>query len=212
MKKRKSRSALSAESDPQDKSEGEDSGETRGPADETETGGLEEMTRQRDEYLALLQRTRAEFSNYRKRIERERQELSWRAVGEFVRTLLPVVDDLDRALQAMDRDHDPEAFSQGIHLVMQNMTKVLEDAGISPLQPQGEPFDPTYHEAVMVEGHDELKPGTVSEVVRKGYVMEGNTLRAAQVKVVQSAQPPREEQPDDAEGDPDDDEESERAS
>ena len=208
MKKRKVEKPLSDQPQPESASGKKGKAAAKGTADGADVSEVDAMAGQRDEYLALLQRTRAEFSNYRKRIERERQELYWRAVGEFVKTLLPVADDLDRALQAMDRDHDPEAFSEGIHLVRQKLAKVLEDAGVSPLQPQGELFDPAYHEAVMVESHDELEPGTVSEVVRKGYVMEGNTLRPAQVKVVQS---PQQEPPDDGEGTCADDDESERA-
>ena len=147
---------------------------------------LERTVRERDEFLDLLRRTRAEFSNYRKRVEREREEVAHRSVGDFAKELLPVLDDLDRAFEMVEREHDAQAFLEGIRLVSEKLRKTLQDIGVTPVHPEREPFDPFYHEAVMVEEHDELEPGTVSEVLRKGYMMKGKPLRPAQVKVVKT--------------------------
>jgi molecular chaperone GrpE len=147
---------------------------------------LEQAQRERDEFLDLLRRSRADFSNYRKRVEREQQELMQRATGDFAKALLPVLDDLDRAFDAMESTQDVQAFVEGIRLVSGKLKSVLSEVGITAVDPEHEPFDPVHHEAVMVEEHDELEPGTVSEVLRKGYVMKGKPLRAAQVKVVKA--------------------------
>ena len=150
-------------------------------------GRLERTVRERDEFLDLLRRTRAEVSNYRKRVEREHLEIAHRAVGEFAKQLLPVLDDLDRAFEAVEKEHDNAAFLAGIRIVEQKFSKVLSDAGVTAVHAEQEPFDPLYHEAVLAEEHDELEPGMVSGVVRKGYMMKGKPLRAAQVKVVKAS-------------------------
>jgi molecular chaperone GrpE len=150
-------------------------------------GQLDRTVRERDEFLDLLRRTRAEFSNYRKRVEREHLEIAHRAVGEFTKQLLPVLDDLDRAFEAVEKEHDNAAFLTGMRIVEQKFGKALSDAGVTAVHTEQEPFDPLYHEAVMAEEHDKLEPGMVSGVVRKGYMMKGKPLRAAQVKVVKAS-------------------------
>ncbi len=150
------------------------------------TDSLAQVQKERDEYLDLLRRAKAEFSNYRKRVEREREESAQRIVGDFTRRLFPVLDDLDRAFETVEKEHDAEVFLEGIRLVSEKLRAILREAGVTDVRPEREPFDPMYHEAVMVEEHDELEPGTVSEVLRKGYVMNGKTLRPAQVKVVKA--------------------------
>lgn len=179
------------ETDNVEKSEREESAQRLEPVQKpNDVEVFERALRERDEYLNLLQRTRAEFSNYRKRVERERRELSAEAVGAFVKQLLPALDDLDRAIDATDENYDPEAFVDGIHLVSEKLRKALTDAGVSVVDPKSEQFDPEYHEAVMAEEHDGFEPGTVSDVLLKGYLMQGRALRAAQVKVVKAPSEP----------------------
>lgn len=162
------------------------------PADEEDSAKLK---RERDEYLDLLQRSRAEFINYRRRVERERTELFAQAVGEFVKELLPVLDDLDRALDSVETTQDPNAFLVGVRIVTQHLGKILSSKGIEVIDPAGERFDPTYHHAVMVEEHPELEPGTISEVLHKGYVLKDRVLRPAQVVVVRVPTPAAPDEP-----------------
>ncbi|HUW55609.1 MAG TPA: nucleotide exchange factor GrpE [Planctomycetota bacterium] len=168
-------------------------------AEASETVGIEELqarSRQRDEFLDLLQRTRAEFSNYRKRIERERLEWTERAVGGFVTRLLPVLDDFDRALAHADEAVDLRAFVDGVRLLKQNIDEVLRSIGVEPFEPDpADPFDPACHEAMTVEITDELPDQTVSEVLLKGYRLHDRVLRPAQVKVARSTPPESEEAP-----------------
>ena len=174
---------------------------TEAPPETEEAGtiGIEELkvrAQQRDEFLDLLQRTRAEFSNYRKRIERDRLEWGGRAIGEFVRKLLPVMDDFDRALAHADEAADLETFVQGVRLVESKIYDVLTSSGVEPFQPEeGQPFDPAEHEAITVEITDELPDQTVSEVLRKGYRQHDRILRPAQVKVARNTPPEPEEAP-----------------
>ena len=174
--------------------------ETASEAAEAGTIGIEELkaqAQQRDEFLELLQRTRAEFSNYRKRIERERLEWGVRAVGDFVRKLLPVLDDFDRAIAHADEAADFETFVRGVRLVETKIYDVLKSNAVEPFEPkQGQPFDPAEHEAITVEETRELPDQTVSEVLLKGYRQHDRILRAAQVKVARNTAPePEKETP-----------------
>ena len=154
------------------------------PVAAKEDDELERLKRERDEYLDLLQRTRAEFSNYRKRVERERSEMCSFAVGDFVKALLPILDDLERAVRSARDTGDLQASLAGVRIVADHLSKVLGEHGVSAISPEGERFDPQFHQAVLMEPHPELEPGTVSEVMHKGYLMKDRVLRPASVKVV----------------------------
>ena len=156
---------------------------SEGPLD-VET--LTVRARERDEFLDMLQRVRAEFSNYRKRTERDREALAERAVGEFVLRLLPVLDDFDRALAHAGESSDLESFVRGIRLIESKIYDVLKSSGVEPFEPTGERFDPAEHEAMIVEVNDALPDQTVSEVVLKGYRQNDRVLRAARVKVARN--------------------------
>ena len=192
----------------------DESAEAAGEATDAETSdtvGIEDLhsrARQRDEFLDLLQRTRAEFSNYRKRIERDRLTWSDRAVGEFVMKLLPVLDDFDRAIAHADEAEDLRAFVDGVRLLKQNIDDVLRSSGVEPFEPAtAQPFDPAEHEAITVEITDALPDQSVSDVLLKGYRLHDRVLRAAQVKVARNAPPEDESPTTDAAGRNDADEE-----
>ena len=138
---------------------------------------------ERDEFFVLLKQTAADFSNYRKRTERDRAEWAERAVAEFVQKLLSVLDDFDRAVDAAEKAPDAKAVLQGFRQIEQKLYVLLKEAGVEPFEPQGEPFDPGEHHAVIVEETDELPHDHVSEVVQKGYRMKDRILRPALVKV-----------------------------
>jgi molecular chaperone GrpE len=131
--------------------------------------------------LDQLKRLKADFENYRKRVIREQTELVERASLRIVERLLPVVDDLERALRAA-REHDPgEAIVRGLELVHQHLHEVLVDEGLERVEAEGA-FDPQHHEAVSSVPGDVVEP-TILEVVRPGYKLKGRTIRPALVHV-----------------------------
>src|SRR5688572_30623058 len=138
---------------------------------------------ERDEYLALARRTQADFENYRKRVGREAAEAEARGRGTLARSLLPVLDNLERALAAaepIDRDTAPNHLAHGVKLVYEELAGVLRGAGVESYSPDGEAFDPDWHEAMMTRPGD---AGKVLEVLEKGYRLNGQVLRPARVVV-----------------------------
>jgi molecular chaperone GrpE len=144
---------------------------------------LKAKAQERDEFLKLLQRTAAEFSNYRKRIERERAEWTDRAFGEFVLKLLPALDDVDRALSHAREGADFEALVAGVRLIEKKFHDILKWNGVESFEAREGPFDPEEHEAAAVEQTDRVPDGTVTGTLQKGYRFRGGVLRPAKVKV-----------------------------
>ena len=142
---------------------------------------LADAERQRDEYLAMAQRTQADFENYRKRAAKEAAAAGARAKAGLVRELLPVMDNLERALaSAGDREL---GLSEGIRLVHAELAGVLQRSGIESYEPAGEPFDPTLHEALSTRTVDGTEPGVVLDVIEKGYKLNETIIRPARVVV-----------------------------
>ena len=137
----------------------------------------------RDEYLADLQRVAAEFENYRKRAVREQERLVAHAHERLVRELLPVLDDLERTLEAAER-HEEAALVEGVRLVEQSLRKVLEKEGLLEIAADGS-FDPHVHEAVLAQPSADAEPGTVVEVVQRGYRLGDKVVRPARVIVAE---------------------------
>jgi molecular chaperone GrpE len=166
---------------------GEPSGE-EDPANEEEAlrekEQAEEASEQAEEasgedYLALAQRIQADFENYRKRAAREAAAAGERAKSGLVRELLPIVDNLERALASAEEGE--QHLAQGVRLVHSELIAVLERNGIEQFDPSGEKFDPAEHEALSVR--DEGESGLVLDVVEKGYRSNGTILRPARVVV-----------------------------
>ena len=133
-------------------------------------------------------RRQADFENYRKRIERERGESHRRIVADVARKLLPVVDNLSRALDAertveAEESKEFRHFLHGVDLISKQLNDVLESLGIQPIPAVGQPFDPHVHEAVVTEPSDEYEPDTVIEEITRGYRIGDRLLRPAMVKV-----------------------------
>jgi molecular chaperone GrpE len=135
--------------------------------------------RERDEYLALAQRTQADFENYRKRAVREAAAAGERAKSGLVRELLPIVDNLERALTSAEEGE--QHLAEGVRLVHAELIAVLERNGVEQFDPAGDKFDPAEHEALSVR--DDGEPGLVLDVVEKGYRANGTILRPARVVV-----------------------------
>jgi molecular chaperone GrpE len=159
---------------------GEPSGE-EDPANEQEI--LEETeeasSEQPEDYLALAQRIQADFENYRKRAVREAAAAGERARSGLVRELLPIVDNLERALASAEEGE--QHLAEGVRLVHSELIAVLERNGVEQFNPTGDKFDPTEHEALSVR--EEGEPGLVLEVVERGYRSNGSVLRPARVVV-----------------------------
>jgi molecular chaperone GrpE len=141
-----------------------------------------------DEAKEGLARRQADFENYRKRIERERADAHNRVVGDVARKLLPVVDNLARALDAEKTVQSHESrefrhFLHGVELINKQLSDVLESLGILPIVSVGERFDPHIHEAVVTEPSDQYEPDTVTEELARGYRIGDRLLRPAMVKV-----------------------------
>jgi molecular chaperone GrpE len=138
---------------------------------------------QRDEYLALLQRTRADFENYQKRIQRDLAEERRQTLAGFVRELLAVLDNLQRALDAARKQGEKGPLVQGVALVQSQLLEVLGRSGVTPIDALGQPFDPHMHESVSQQPRADVAPGTVVEVLQPGYRLHERVLRPARVVV-----------------------------
>src|SRR5919199_1474397 len=151
-----------------------------------EVDELAELTRERDEYLDALQRVKAEFDNYRKRAARDQESLVARAHEGLVRELLPILDDLERALEAA-AEHEEVKLEEGVRLVHRSLRDLLAKEGLTEVDTKGK-FDPHVHEALLSQPSDE-EEGTVIEVVQKGYTLGDRVVRPARVVVAASAEP-----------------------
>lgn len=147
---------------------------------------LAEAHKERDEYLELAKRTKADFENFRKRVTADVQAASSRGKAEIARDVVPVLDDLERALQAagLDPEGDSEdGLAHGVILVFRGLRETLARHGIEAVDPKGEKFDPTAHEALSTQPVEGTDPGIVVEVLQKGYRMGEQLIRPARVVV-----------------------------
>jgi molecular chaperone GrpE len=135
----------------------------------------------RDEYLADLQRVAADFDNYRKRVQRDQQLLKAYAVADLVSKLLPVVDDLERALDAAEH-HEEAKVVEGVRLTRDTLLATLQAEGLEEIPAEG-PFDPHVHEALLSQHVEDAEPGSIVEVVQRGYRLGDTVVRPARVIV-----------------------------
>ena len=144
---------------------------------------LAEVTRERDEYLDALQRLKAEFDNYRKRAARDQEQLVAHAHERLAKELLPVLDDLERALAAAE-EHEEAQLEEGVRLVHRSLVEALEKEGVAEIETEGR-FDPHVHEALLSQPDDEKESGAILDVLQKGYRIGDKVLRPARVIVVE---------------------------
>ena len=142
-----------------------------------------ELQKQRDDYYDRLLRKTAEFDNYRKRIDRERAQLSESAAADLLEELLPLVDDMERALKADPGTEATAGIRRGVELIHQQMLKTLGKRGVKPIESLGQDFDPHFHMAVSHEAADGRREGEVVEEFSRGYMLGERLLRPAMVKV-----------------------------
>lgn len=151
--------------------------------DSAEEAGTAQLERERDELKDRLLRTAAEFDNYRKRNDRERQSLHESITAGVVEDLLPLMDDLERALRAEGGSEGTEAYRRGVELIYKRLGELLRQRGVKPIEALGADFDPHYHQAVTYEPAEGRREGEVLEEFRRGYVLGDRLLRPSMVKV-----------------------------
>jgi molecular chaperone GrpE len=144
---------------------------------------VEGLERERDEYLDSLQRLKAEFDNFRKRTARDYESMSARANEALLKELLPILDDLERALEAAE-DHEEAKLEEGVRLVQRSLAEIARRHGLEEIETNGA-FDPHVHEALLTQLADGAEPGSVLQVLQKGYRLGDRVLRPARVVVAE---------------------------
>jgi len=148
------------------------------PADE-----VAEWQAKADEYLDKYRRSVAEFANYRKRQDRERENEMRRISMQVLRRLLPPLDDLDRALESVPAEHRHSPWVEGVRLIDRKLRAILDEFHVRPIEAKGKPFDPRYHSALLQEESDTHPEGIVIEELQRGYMLGDEVLRPTVVKV-----------------------------
>jgi molecular chaperone GrpE len=144
------------------------------------------LQQERDEYHDLLLRKTAELDNYKKRTERERASLAHAAAVDLITDLLPLVDDLERALAADPESSTATSYRTGVELIHKALREVLEKRGVEPIEAINAEFDPAYHEAVDMVTTDDVRDGEVIAELRRGYTLRGRLLRPSMVRVAKA--------------------------
>lgn len=153
------------------------------PGDQAPTVDPAQLRRERDDYYDRLLRKTAEFDNYRKRTDRERQQLAEAAAADLLEELLPLVDDMERALKADPGTDATRAIRTGVELIHKQLLETLRKRGVKPIESLGADFDPHFHMAVAHDPADGRREGEVIEEFRRGYMLGDRLLRPAMVKV-----------------------------
>jgi len=143
---------------------------------------LEEAEARVSEFKDSWMRSQAEFQNYKKRIERDNDMMRASMKGDIVKRILPVLDDLERALQNRPAD---ESWANGIELIVRKFQTTLESEGVKRIEAEGKEFDPNFHEAISNEPNDEVESGHVIAIVQNGYMLGERVIRPALVRVAQ---------------------------
>lgn len=156
------------------------------PAGAEVTEDAAALAAERDALRNQLLRVTAEFDNYRKRIDRERREMADRAAEGVLADLLPILDDLERALEADATGDAAQAYRTGVELIHRQLLDLLTRRGVTPVATVGEDFDPHVHQAVATEPAGDRRDGEVVEELRRGYRLRDRLLRAAMVKVAKA--------------------------
>ncbi|MCD7897577.1 MAG: nucleotide exchange factor GrpE [Planctomycetaceae bacterium] len=158
-----------------------DTAEGEGLAAGEET--FEQVRAERDAYLDLARRERADFDNYRKRVEREMKAIKRESLADFLKEFFGPLDDMDRVLQESVKNHSFESLVTGVRIMEENFWRVLAKVGVRKIDAKGKTFDPNLHEAMMAVPSSDVPPGTVVEVYDNGYKLDEFVLRPARVVV-----------------------------
>ena len=177
----------SCEQVPAGSGQGEQAPAATGAAGDT-NARLEALAKENADLLARLQRVSADYVNYQKRVQKDIAQTREFANESLLRTLLGVMDDMDRALAEAEAKNDP--LVAGMKLVRDKMFQTMQGFGVTALEAQGKPFDPDHHSAVMQEATDAVPPMTIVRELQKGYALKGRTIRPAMVVVSKEVEKP----------------------
>lgn len=166
--------------------EGKESGDE---AREELQARLEEVERERSQFRAMAQRTQADLTNYRQRVEKEREDAHRNMVERAMRNLLPIIDDLSLAIQHTPHNTEEASWFEGVRLIERRLHALLELEGVTRMDAEGKPFDPWQHEALFMIDTLDGESGIVVDVIRPGYNIQDRILRTAQVSVTQTPEP-----------------------
>ena len=144
---------------------------------------LQEARAKSEEYLDGWQRSRAEFSNFKKRVEREQTQIYQSTAGNIIKHFLEIADDLERALKTRPKEGEGALWANGIELVYRKLMSTIESQGVTQFVPEGQFFDPNFHEAISHEDSPMHESGQIIEVVQPGYMLGDRVLRPARVRV-----------------------------
>ena len=144
---------------------------------------LEELRSKYDECFSMLQRVAADFDNYKKRVQREKENWERDAICEVVALFLPILDNLERAIKAAEQECDFKSILEGVKMVYSQFNEVLRNLGVEPIICEGEKFDPNFHEALIHIKDDAYDENVVVEELRKGYIKDNKVIRHSAVKV-----------------------------
>ncbi|MBD2844471.1 nucleotide exchange factor GrpE [Paenibacillus sp. IB182496] len=150
------------------------------PAEDPRIAALE---REAAEHQQRLVRAQADFDNYRRRTQKEKEELARYASMKLITELLPIVDNFERALAAAQDSGDQQSLVKGVDMIFRQLDQVLGQEGLKAMETVGQPFNPDYHQAIMQVESEEHEEGVVVEEVQKGYMLKDKVLRPAMVKV-----------------------------
>jgi molecular chaperone GrpE len=144
---------------------------------------LEESRAKANEYLEGWQRSLADFSNYKKRVDRDQAQVYQNAAGMIIKRFIEVLDDLDRALKNRPQEGEGAVWANGIELIYRKLISILENEGVKAMDLQGQVFDPNLHEAITLEESADHESGQIIEVLQQGYMLGDRVLRPALVRV-----------------------------
>ncbi|MED5020386.1 nucleotide exchange factor GrpE [Paenibacillus chibensis] len=136
-----------------------------------------------DDYQQRSLRTQADFDNFRKRTQKEKEDFAKYASSKLITELLPIIDNFERAISASGDIADNDSFAKGVGMIFRQLEGVLKAEGLEPMEAVGQPFNPEFHQAIMQVESDEHEEGIVVEEVQKGYMLKDRVLRPAMVKV-----------------------------
>ena len=132
-----------------------------------------------------LKRLQADFENFRRRTNKEREEIGNVVTQELLKSLLPIVDNFDRAMAT--EQQDGEAFKKGVEMIYTQLGETLKNAGLEPIETEGQKFDPNFHQAVMRVENPDLEDDTIAQELQKGYIVKGKVIRPSMVQVVSNS-------------------------
>jgi molecular chaperone GrpE len=165
-----------------------DEAKTEAPEPTESEGAIDasQLLVERDEYHDLLLRKAAELENYKKRTERDRASLQQTAAADLIQELLPLADDLERALASPSESTSTSAYRSGVELIHKRLLELLEKRGVMPIEAMGANFDPLFHEAVETVTAENTQDGRIISDLRRGYTLRGRLLRPSMVRVAKA--------------------------